>query len=314
MMLIGYHMPDRARSCEIRQMRYFVAVAEELNFRRAASRLNLAQPALSRAIRQLEDSLGARLLERTNRRVELTEVGSVFLEGCHRTLVSAEKAMDDTLRVRDGVKGHLTIGYTDFAISGALPEIMQAFRSCFPDITVELSHMVTAAQLEALRHGDIEIGFLTGPLAEPGLEHITVQNERLVAVLSETHPLARLRSIPLARLAGEPFVIGQAAYWQHYLSHVTAVCQSAGFQPRVVQEAYNSEGIFGLIATDMGLTLHVESARNYFRRGLAIRPLRDSDYRVPTVTAWNPAQVSPGLRRFIDFVVDWARANRLSYG
>lgn len=294
-------------TCETRQMRYFVAVAEALNFRRAAEQLNIAQPALSRAIRNLEESLGTRLLERNNRRVALTEAGRVFLDGCRRSLSSVEKTVRDTRKARAGEIGHLAIGYTDFAISGALPAIMQEFRSRFPDVTVDLVHMVTFVQLEALARGDIQVGVMTGPLSEPGLDHVTLQNERLVVILPENHPLARLEAIPLARLAGEPFVTGQAAHWRHYLSHMLAVCQGAGFRPRIVQEAYNSEGIFGLVAANMGLTLHVESARNYFRQGLAIRPLADSDYRVPTVAAWSSGEVSPALRRFIDFVTERQR-------
>ena len=292
---------------DLRQMRYFVAVAEALNFRRAAEQLNVAQPALSRAIRQLEERLGAKLLERSNRWVELTEVGSVFLEGCRRTLSSAEQTARDTRKAQNGELGHLAIGYTDFAIIGVLPEIIQEFRSRYPEITVELVHMVTFVQLEALAKGDIQVGAMTGPLAEPGLSHVTLQNDRLVVILPKAHPLAKRKAIPLAALAGEPFVTGQAAYWRHYLTHMMAVCQSAGFRPRIVEEAYNSEGIFGLVAANMGLTLHIEAARNYYRRGLAIRPLEDSDYRVPTVAAWNAGPLSPPLGKFVAFMEDWLR-------
>jgi len=295
--------------CDMRQMRYFVAVAEALNFRRAAEQLNIAQPALSRTIRQLEDALGAQLLERSNRRVELTEPGRVFLEGCRRTLSSGAKAVRDTRKASVGEIGHLTIGYTDFAIGGVLPEMMPEFRARFPEITVDLVHMVTFVQLEALARGEIDVGVMTGPLSEPNLNHVTLQNECLVVILPEHHPLTALDSVPLARLAGEPFVTGQAAYWRHYLSHMMAVCQTAGFRPRIVQEAYNSEGIFGLVAANMGLTLHVESARNYFRKGLAIRPLDGTDYRVPTVAAWSAAEVSPPLGHFIAFVGEWLRAH-----
>ncbi len=294
-----------SQTCDLRQMRYFVAVAEALSFRRAAEQLNVAQPALSRTIRQLEQSLEVRLLERNNRWVELTEVGSVFLEGCRATLSAADKTIKDTLRARAGEIGHLVIGYTDFAISGVLPELIQVFRSRYPEVTVELVHMVTFVQLEALAAGDIHVGAMTGPLAEPGLRHVTLQNDRLVAILPRGHPLAKLKAIPLAKLAGEPFVTGQAAYWRHYLTHMMSVCQSAGFRPRIVEEAYNSEGIFGLVAANMGLTLHVEAARNYYRRGLAIRPLEGTDYRVPTVAAWNADDASAPLQIFIAFVEEW---------
>ena len=293
------------RTCDIRHMRYYIAVAEELNFRRAAERLHVAQPALSRAIRQLEADLGTTLLERTNRRVEMTDAGVVFLEGCRHIASNIEALVEQTVRARDGEIGHIYIGYTDFAISGALPGIMQDFRASYPEVSVDLAHMVTATQLEALRRSEIQVGFLTGPINEPGFDQLVVQHERLVVILPEAHPLARLRSIPLERLAEEPFVTGQAAHWRHFLSHMTAVCHGAGFTPRIVQEAYNSEGIFGLIAANMGVTLHAESARNHFRKGIAIRPLRDNDYRVSTLAIWRSDAPSPALRRFVETIGAW---------
>lgn len=301
-------MSELSGKCDIRHMRCFVAVAEDLNFRQAAERLNLAQPALSRTIRQLEETLKVRLFERTSRRVELTEAGEVFLKGCQRILAEVEKLAGDTQRAHGGDRGHLTIGHTGFAINGVLPTVMQEFRARFPEITVQLMPMVTGLQLEALRRGDIEIGFMTGPISEPGCEQLTVQNERLVAVLPKTHPLTRLRSVPLARLANEPFVAGTASDWSHYLSHLFAVCQSAGFRPQIVQEAYDGSGILGLVAANMGVTLYVEGARDHFRKGVAIRALQGTDYRVPTVAVWHSAQVPPALQRFIDFAAGWAKA------
>ncbi len=293
------------RTCDLRYMRYFIAVAEELNFRRAAERLRVAQPAISRAIRDLESDLETRLLERTNRRVELTDAGQVFLEGCRRVASDIEALIEDTVRARDGEIGHVRIGYTDFAINGALPAVLQDFRARFPEVSVDLVHMVTATQLDALRRGEIDVGFVTGPMAEPGLEHLVVQNERLVVVLPETHPLTRLPAVPLRKLAGEPFVTGQAAHWQHFLSHMVRICHGAGFEPRIVQEAYNSEGIFGLVAANMGISLHVEGAHNHIRRGVAIRPLSDCDHRVPTEAIWRSDKPSAARERFIETVAGW---------
>ncbi len=291
-------------------MRYFTAVAEELNFRRAAERLRVAQPAISRAIRELENDLDTRLLERSNRRVELTDAGQVFLEGCRRVAGEIEALIEDTVRARDGEIGHVRIGYTDFAINGALPAVLQDFRARFPEVSVDLVHMVTATQLDALRRGEIEVGFVTGPIAEPGLERLVVQNEQLVVVLPEAHPLARLPAVPLAKLAGEPFVTGQAAHWQHFLSHMVRICHGAGFEPRIVQEAYNSEGIFGLVAANMGVSLHVEGAHNHIRRGVAIRPLSDCDERVPTEAIWRADKPSTARERFIETVAGWPALQR----
>ena len=287
---------------ELRHLRYFIAVAEELNFRRAAERLNLAQPALSRAIQQLEHHVAVRLLNRTNRRVELTEAGRVFLDGCRRSMASLEKAAAEARKAGVGEIGHFTVGYTDFAISGVLPHILEKFRRHYPGVTVDLLHRFTTQQYDDLDKRMIDFGFMTGPAAAPGLAHMTVQRDRFVVVLSEKHPLAEREEIPLPMLAREPFVVGIASAWKHYHRHVDALCQSAGFTPRVVQEAFNSEGIFGLIAANMGLTIHVECVRNYYRTGLAIRPLEDVDACVPTEMAWFPANTTPVMERFIEFV------------
>ncbi len=295
--------------CEIRHMRYFIAVAEELSFRRAADRLNLAQPALSRAIRQLEDNIEVRLLERSSRRVELTEAGRVFLDGCSRNLAGVQKTIDDTQRAQAGEIGHLNIGYTDFAISGALPGIMQEFRAQLPGITVDLAHMVTAVQLEALRRDEIQVGFMTGPLSESGIENLTVQDEGLVVVMPDVHPLAELAAVPLDRLSAEPFIMGQEAFWSHFHSHVATVCRIAGFSPNVVQDAYNSQGIFGLVAANMGLTIYVDCARNYHRKGVAIRPLAGTTHRVPTVAAWKAGRISPALGKLIEFLAGWLQTH-----
>ncbi len=294
--------PIPAPPIDGRLLRYFVVVAQELNFRRAARRLGVAQPALSRAIQQLEGMLGVALMTRTRRQVALTEAGRVFLDGGRRALAGLATLVDETRRAGAGESGHLVIGYTDFAISGVLPTLLQRFRTAYPQVTVDLVHMVTAVQLRGLAHGEITVGFMTGPIADPAIETVTVQDERLVAVLPREHPLARQRAVALADLAGQPFITGQAVHWRHYLAHMTAACQAAGFVPHIVQEAFNSEGIFGLIAANMGVTLHVEGARNYVRKGIAIRPLTDSPHRVPTVAAWSAGLLAPALARFVAFL------------
>ena len=287
---------------ESRHVRYFIAVAEELHFRRAAERLNLAQPSLSRAVQQLEDAVGVRLLARTNRRVELTAAGQVFLDGCRRSLGSLETAAHMARRADAGEVGHLTFGYTDFAISGVLPEILEKFRRQFPDASIDLLHLFTNQQIEALDHGTIDFGFMTGPVLATGLSHMTVQEDRFVVILPETHPLARLDVVPLSALRDEHFVAGMTRWWSHYLKHVESLCESAGFRPRVVQEAFNSEGIFGLVAAKMGIAIHPECARSYIRKGLAIRNLQSNGARVPTEVAWVTSGETPLMRKFIEFL------------
>lgn len=290
---------------ELRHVRYFLAVAEELHFRRAAEQLNIAQPALSRAVQQLEAELGVALLTRSNRQVSLTAAGAAFVEGCRETLNSLALAVARARKVETGEAGHLAIGYTDFAISGALPQIIQRFRDENPEITVELDHGVTNQQLLALESGQLDFGFVTGPIFQRHFQGVVVDNETFVVVLPRAHRLARRKAIALADLAEEPFVLGTPDTWTHYLDHLYRLCRSAGFEPRVVQSAFNSEGIFGLVASNMGLTIHTSCVENYLRKDLVVRPLKDCKRRVPTMALWRRDAVSRSGRKFIAFVQDY---------
>ena len=286
----------------LRHIRYFQTVAEELHFRRAAAKLNVAQPAISRAVRHLEQEVGVRLLDRSNRQVALTAAGETFLEGCREIANDLEAAVARARKAASGAAGHLQIGYTDFAISGSLPQILMAFRQHYPDVSVEAAHGVTRTQLEDLEAGRLDIGFVTGPLEHAGMEGLTVQQDRLIAVLYEGHPLARRARVPLRALAKEPFILGTMAAWQHYHDHLFRACRAAGFEPEVVQQASNSEGIFGLIACRIGISVQAACAQNYIRKGLAIRPLADCDATVPTVAAWHRERMTPAKQRFVELL------------
>ncbi len=287
---------------ELRHLKYFIAVAEELSFRGAANRLNLAQPALSRSIKQLEELLGLQLLERSSRRVRLTRSGQTFLQGAYQALELLEETGRQAHRVFSGEVGQLRIGYTDFAITGRLPAILDAFRNAYPTIQLELLHGFTYQQINDLKEHKLDFGFVTGPVGERELETVTVQRDGLVAVVSSQHPLAGRSSVALKELKDEPFVMGLATGWRHFHLHLMAICLRRGFQPRVVQEAYNSEGIFGFIEANLGITAHVESVRNYYRKGTAILDLDDVDERIPTDMAWVRGDVTPVQQQFIDFI------------
>ncbi|UTW11174.1 LysR family transcriptional regulator [Marinobacterium rhizophilum] len=287
---------------ELRHLRYFIAVAEELSFRGAANRLNLAQPALSRSIKQLEDILDLQLLERSSRQVRLTAQGQTFLEGAYQTLELLEETGRQAQRVFGGEVGHLHIGYTDFAITGRLPTILDAFRKAYPSIQLQLSHGFTYQQIESLAASKLDFGFVTGPVGEHDLDSVTVQRDRLVAVVSSQHPLAPRASVRLEELREEPFVMGLATGWRHFHLHLQSICLRRGFLPRVVQEAYNSEGIFGFIEANLGITVHVESMRNYYRKGTVILELDDVDEEIPTDMVWLRGAVTPVQQQFIDFI------------
>jgi len=283
---------------DLRAMRAFQAVAEALHFRRAAERLNVAQPALSRTIRMLEENIGTALLTRTTRNVELTEAGRVFLDDVRSVLAGAERAVERARRAAEGRIGRLTVAYMDFAINGPLPAIMRRFRKSSPEIEVNLIHLWTARQREALIGGEIDLGFLIGKFSAPDIKSLLVRREGLVAVLPEHHALTKRKKISLKDLRDEPFVMGSREFWGPYRDQIDVLCQGAGFTPNVVQEAYNSDGIFGLVAAGLGVTLYTESARHLRPRGAVVRPLSPST-RIDTFAAWRTDTRSPARDAFV---------------
>lgn len=287
-------------------------MAEELHFRRAAERLNLAQPALSRTVQQLEETVGETLLIRSNRRVELTEAGRVFLDESRLLFDNLDNAILRTRKAASGQVGTLRVGYTDFAAAGQLPAILEGFHHTYPEVKAELVYGHTQQQLTLLKEHHLDFACVTGPVLVPGLESLVVQRDRYMAAVSHQHPLADAVDIPLRALATEPFVVGDLQGWAYYRHHLDALCLAAGFLPNIEHEAYNSEGIFGFVAANMGVTVHVECAGNFSRKGVVMKPLRDCDARVITEVVWSTSAVSPAQQSFIDFLRSW-RAAKLDH-
>src|SRR4029453_2884439 len=192
---------------ELRHLRYFVAVAQELHFGRAAARLQVAQPALSRQIRDLEEEMALRLFERNRRRVALTAAGAAFLDEARSLLGHVERAVHTARRAARGEHGTLRIGYVPAVVYTGLPEIVRAFRKRLPGVAVQFKEMSPPLQLEALLGERVDVGFVRGPVHEPALAAMTVLEEPLVAVLPSGHRLGGHKRLGLAMLAGEPFVL-----------------------------------------------------------------------------------------------------------
>jgi len=289
---------------ELRHIKYFIVLAEELHFRRTAEKLNIAQPALSRLIKHLEDELGVLLFERTNRSVKLTEAGQVFLQGCRTLLNTMDAAIENTRRVNCGELGTLRIGYTDFAIAGVLPQLLKQFRQAHTGIVLQPSHGVTTKQLDKLEKGQLDIGFVTGQVQLPGFSSCPVQYESFSCLVYETHPLAKRKSIKLAELAGEDFILGPVKEWQYFYDYLIPLCKQSGFTPNVVQEAFNSAGILGLVACGMGVTVLTESTYSYASKGIVSLKLEDVTEQLITYAIWQPAGGSGPKNTFIKYLED----------
>ena len=296
----------------LRHIRCFVAVAEELHFRRAADRLGVAQPALSRSIRYLERELEVTLFLRSNRYVEITPAGATFLKGCRNILNSVKHAVDDTRLVHQGQSGSLRIGYTDNAITGALPGLLKDFQARHPAVVLHIHHDVTTTQLLKLAEEELDVGFVTGPIAKPGFEQCLIQSERFVCVVYENHRFAGRRNIRLEELANEDFVHGLPKDWEHFYSYLIPLCRKSGFVPRIVQEAFNTAGILGLVACGMGITILTENVRKSFGSGLAMIPVVDVSEQLQTVAIWKADVVDGSKERFVDHLRNAATGNNRS--
>lgn len=285
---------------DLRQIRYFVATAEELHFRRAANRLGIAQPALSRAIQALETELDVALFVRTNRSVQITTAGRVFLDGAREILALTDRTLEDTRTAHDGRMGALRIGYTDFAIAGALPSLLKHFQERHPRVTLKPRHGVTQTQIQLLEEGQLDLGFVTGPIVRDGFDQRVVQSEALQAVVPDSHRLAARAGVCIADLAEEDFVHGSSKDWQHFYDYLFPMCRRAGFSPRIVQEAFNTAGILGLVSCGMGVTVLTERVCAALGQGLVAIPIDDADERLVTSALWRPDHLSGPARHFVD--------------
>jgi DNA-binding transcriptional LysR family regulator len=285
---------------ELRHLRYFVAVAEELHFGRAAIRLHMAQPPLSQQIRQLEEEIGVTLLDRTKRRVELTPAGRAFLEEARRTLGQAERAVRTAQRASRGETGHLAIGFVPTADLDVLPRVLALWRTRFPDVEVELYALSPGQQVEALREGRIQVGLLRPPIDDAGLTVEPIHREPLVAALPERHPLARRARIRLGDLHADAMILFPRDSSPSRYDMLVGVCRYAGFAPRVVHGEYTLPTNLALIAAGLGVTLLPASIRNLQRTGVVYRPLMPPVPELEMAVAYGREERSPVLPAFLD--------------
>ena len=285
---------------ELRHLRYFVAVAEERHFGRAAARLRIAQPPLSRQIQALEAELGFMLFERTRRQVELTPAGATLLAHARGVFDAVDLAVHEARRANQGETGRLVVAYpSTFAYSG-LPELVRAFRGKFPSVELALRELAPQQQLDALRDQRVDVGFIRAPVDEPGLTTELVRSEPLVAALPTGHPLASRKMIALSLLAKEPFVMFPRVRGPAYFDQLIRLCNNAGFTPRIVQEAPQLD-IVSLVAAGLGVSILPSSIRKFRRSGIVLRPLVGGP-RTELLVVWSALNSSAVLREFLDVV------------
>jgi len=292
---------------ELRHLRYFVAVAEELHFRRAAERLHMSQPPLSQQVRQLEQQVGAQLLARNQHRVELTASGAAFLERAREILAAVEDAALEARRIQRGEVGRLAIGFVGSAMYSVVPELLHAFRERYGDVVLRLHELDTTEQLRQLENGRIDIGFVRPRQPRQGISTLTVLAEPVVVALPDMHPLSAAPRVHVADLVGEPLILLSRAGAPGLRTALAGVTDQLGGEEVIVQEVTEMQTVIGLVAAGVGISIVPESVRALVRRGVTYRRLVEDVPQVELAVAWRTDDESPIQRAFLALVND-ARA------
>ncbi len=285
---------------ELRHLRYFLAVAEELHFRRAAERLHISQPPLSQQVRALEAELGVVLLERNRRGVALTPAGSVFLAEARVILAAVDTAAESARSVARGAAGRLSIAFVGSAMHSALPAVLRAHRLAFPQVELALRELPTGGQAEALRAGRIDVGVIRPPVDEPDLTVETIHSEPVVVALPDGHRLAAREQVALGDLLGEGFVLLARRETPGLHDTLLRALAEAGGAPRVVQEVREMQTVVGLVAAGLGVSLVPASVGADAHAGIAYRPVADPAPTVSLALAWRTADRSAVLDAFLE--------------
>ncbi|MDB5919264.1 MAG: LysR family transcriptional regulator [Massilia sp.] len=295
---------------ELRHLRYFVAVAEELHFTRAAERLHIGQPPLSHAIQVLEADIGAQLFERSKRWVRLTEAGKLFLDDARRILALADQAVETARRAARGEAGELRIGFTySTPLTPLFAEVINRYRQDHPFVTLTLHEMATLRQLEAIGQRTLDLGFVRPPeVAVPNAVKLTpLREDPLMVVLPDWHPLAAKPALAISELAELPFVMYPPGGGTGIYPQIFRLCRAAGFVPRVGQTAGEASTIIGLVAAGSGVSLLPSSFDRIRMDGVRYRPLLDVDATTMLLLAQRAGEQSPLVDAFVALVTDAAR-------
>jgi DNA-binding transcriptional LysR family regulator len=285
---------------ELRHLRYFVALAEELSFTAAARRLNISQPPLSQQIRDLESELGAALFQRTSRRVELTAAGALFLEHARSILAQVARASEQTRAVGVGKLGRLGIGTTGSVLLGHLGGVLADYRRHFPVVGVTLHEMAPTEQMTALVDRRIDISFSRTASSDPRLENLLAWREKVAVALPAGHPLGQRPRLELGDLRDQDHVFLRLET-SPFAQYIQSCCIEAGFVPRIAQEVVEAYSLVSLVAAGMGVALVPASVQRLARQGVVYRRLGRPEPVADVHLIFRRHEASPVVRQFIQF-------------
>ncbi|MQT14694.1 LysR family transcriptional regulator [Segnochrobactrum spirostomi] len=287
---------------DLRQLRYFVAVAEERNVTRAAARLNIAQPPLSRQIQQLEAEIGAELFDRTARPLQLTPIGRLVLEQASQVLGRVADMREMVGRAVAAERRRFAIGFVASTIYGRLPQLIREFRGSAPNVDLSLVELVTLEQITALKEGRIDIGFGRISFEDDAVRRIVLRQERLIAAIPAGHPLARKDALSLQDLEGQPMVLYPRRPRPSYADQVLRLLHDHGVAVRIGHEARELQIAIGLVAAEEGIAIVPESVHKFQVEGVAYRDLAEPATS-PIIMSHRAGDHSPELALMADVIV-----------
>ena len=294
------------RSVEIHRLRYFVAVAEELHFTRAARRLHLAQPGMSHQIRELERSLGTKLFVRSKRSVKLTDAGALLLPEARRIVEQTDAAEEAVKRAGRGELGILSLGFTPSAAGDIVPRAINQYRGRFPLVDIRLRVATTSQQIQLLLSDDLHVGLIRDIEVPTEITIQRLRREEWVVAMPRTHRLASRESVALTDLASEPFIFGPG-HAKRSTDVIIAACAKAGFVPKVAQQTPDMATGLVLVASGIGVSLIPQSSGHLATRELVYRPLRGRPISMDLMVAWRRNRNSPMATSYIEVLRNVAR-------
>ncbi|AZG08245.1 LysR family transcriptional regulator [Pigmentiphaga sp. H8] len=295
---------------ELRQLRHFVVLAEEMHFGRAAKRLYMTQPALSTSVMRLEEELQVRLFDRDSKTMAITPVGTAMLVRAKEIVWLSDRLEQFGKAMGAGKAGVIDLGFTGTLLYRGLSEILNRFSSNYPAIELSVREISSQVQLDMVRAGRLDAAFVNSPVPPAGLASLPLFEERFVACLPASHPLSTARRIDVRDLQRDVFVMFSRDPSPAYYDHVVALCAAAGFEPKVRVAATQVLSIVALVASGLGVSLVPESVSKAGIAGVVYVPLRGVDKQPSAFLAWNPQRDVPGLQALVDIVEEIANLNR----
>jgi DNA-binding transcriptional LysR family regulator len=303
--------PDGTAPMELRHLRYFVSVAEALSFTKAAQKLHTAQPSLTRQIKDLEEEIGVRLLNRTKQQVTLTDEGRSFLADAKRLLALAAETVESVRRLHSGEVRALNVGYVSNLFYDLLPKTLASFHQSFPTVSVNLFDMSCGDQFRALENGKLDLGFvgLHEPIARRGLEFRTIASYKTVAALPKNNPLAGKTTVELKALAPMFFIGMSEVSYPFYREWLTKTCERAGFTPKVLQDVDLERAMIHAVAAGLGVALVPEQLKKLEHENVVFRPLNPM-VGTEGCVAWRNENPSAALQAYVQIVEQLGRSIR----